>query len=328
VTPGTAPTRRIVLAAAAALPGLRVARAQEPGRTYRVGGLTPNPRDAPSQVALFDELRRFGFIEGQNLTIDTRGYGLRSDQFSEVAAELVKAQVDVIHSVGDTAIRAAQQATATIPILGFTDDMLGSGLVASMARPGGNTTGTSILSTELDGKRQDILIGIVPNARRIAVVADSNTTVSRQLQALQEAMRTRGIELSIYQIASPEEIIGAINAAKASDAQALNLLSSPLMYGQRRLIIERASAVRLPTIYQFAETAEEGGLVAYGPRLIQLFRDVVARQLAQLLKGAKPADLPIEQPTRFELVINLKTAKVLGLTVPQLLLAQADEVIE
>jgi putative tryptophan/tyrosine transport system substrate-binding protein len=301
---------------------------QEPGRTYRVGSLSPLPRDEPTNVALFDGIRRFGFIEGQNLTIDPRGYGLRAEQFPEVAAQLVKARVDVIVAAGDAAIRAAQRATVTIPILAGTDDMVGSGLVASMARPGGNTTGVSLLSTELDGKRQEILLEIVPSARHIAALADSNTTASRQLQALQDAAHARGIELTIYRIAEPEEIVGAIDAAKAASATALNVLASPLLNAQPRLIIERTAALRLPAIYMFPESAEAGGLAGYGPRKVQFFRDVWARQLAELLKGAKPADLPVEQPTKFELVINLKTAKALGLTVPQSILARADDVIE
>jgi len=328
VTHRTSPTRRLVVAAGGALLLPRAARAQEPGRIYRLGALLPGPRDAAQYVALFDELRRFGFIEGQNLTVDPRGFGLRSEQFQKVAVELVKAQVDVILAGGDAAIRAAQQATATIPILGSTDDMVGSGLVGSMARPGGNTTGTSLLATELDGKRQEILIEMASGARRIAALADSNTKASRQLEALQDAARARGIELSIHRIAKPEEIIAAIDAAQTAGAAALNVLASPLLHAQRQLIIERAAALRLPAIYQWPETAEEGGLAAYGPRQIPFSRDVRTRLLVALLRGAKPADLPVEQPTTFELVINLKTAKALGLTVPQSLLMRADDVIE
>jgi putative ABC transport system substrate-binding protein len=244
--PGRALTRRLILSAAAALLLPRAARAQEPGRTYRLGGLSNLPRGNPLQVEWLDELRRLGFIEGQNLIVDPRGYGLRTEQFSEVAAALVKAQVDVIIAGGDPAIRAAQQATATVPILGVTDDMVGSGLVASMARPGGNTTGISLLATELDGKRQEILIEIVPGTRHIAALADVNTTASRQLEALQEAARARGIELSVHQIARPEEISDAIDAAKTVGVAALTVLASPLLYAQRKLIIERAAALRLP----------------------------------------------------------------------------------
>jgi putative tryptophan/tyrosine transport system substrate-binding protein len=304
------------------------APAQEAGRTYRLGGVSGSPRNAPFAVAMFDELRRLGFIEGQNLTIDWRSYGVRADLMPEFVAELVKAHVDVIYAAGVTATRAAQQATKTIPILAITDDMVGSGLVNSMARPDGNTTGVSILAAELDGKRQEILIQAVPGLRRMAAIADSNTTGSSQLQELQDAARARGVELSIHLIASAQEITEGIDAAKASGAEALNVLASPILWSNRRLIMDRAKALHLPAIYEWAEMAEEGGFAAYGPRLVQIFRELVARQIVKLLRGAKPADLPIEQPTKFELAINLKTAKALGLEVPLHLLQLADEVIE
>jgi putative ABC transport system substrate-binding protein len=167
------------------------AMAQQAGRTYRVGGLSSSPRNSPAIVAMFDELRRFGFIEGQNLTIDWRQYTLHIDLISEFAADLVKAKVDVICAAGDAAIRAAQRATTTIPILGITQDMVGSGLVNSLARPGGNTTGVSILATELDGKRQEILIDAVPGFQRMAVLADTNSTGSSRFPALQNAARAQ-----------------------------------------------------------------------------------------------------------------------------------------
>jgi putative tryptophan/tyrosine transport system substrate-binding protein len=304
------------------------AKGQEPGRIYRVGGVSSSPRNAPHFVAMFDELRRAGFVSGKNLTIDWHSYGARADLISEFAAELVKAHVDVIFVGGDVAIRAAQQATATIPILGLTEDMVGQGLVNSLARPGGNTTGVSILATELDGKRQEILIEAVPGLRRMAALADSKGTGSSQLQALQDAARARGLELSTYRIASVEEITAAIDAAKASGVAALNVLSSPLLYGNRQLIMDRVAALRLPTIYRWPEDAEEGGLIAYGPRIVQIFRELMAQQLVKLLRGVKPADVPMEQPTKFELVINLKTANALGVTVPATLVARADKVIE
>jgi putative tryptophan/tyrosine transport system substrate-binding protein len=303
------------------------ALAQQAGRTYRVGGLSSGPRNSPPLVAMFDELRRFGFIEGQNLTIDWRSYALHIDLIPEFVAELVKSKVDVIYASGE-GIRAAQHATATIPIYGITEDMVGQGQVNSLARPGGNTTGISILATELDGKRQEILIEAVPGLHRMAVLADSKATGSLQLQALQDAARPRDVEVSIHRVASAEEITAAIDAAKASDAAALNVLSSSLLYGNHQLIIDRVAALRLPAIYPWAEEAEEGGFLAYGPRLLQIFRELIARQLVQLLRGVRPADIPIEQPTKFELVINLKTAKALGLEVPLHLLQLADEVIE
>ena len=304
------------------------ALAQQARRTYRLGAVSSAARNTPPFVAMFDELRRRGFIMGQSLAVDWRSCGPRIDLIPQFVAELVKSQVDVILVFGDAAIRAAQQATTTIPILAGTEDIVGSGLVSSLARPGGNTTGISILATELDGKRQEILIEAVPGLRRMAVLADSNATGSRQLQALQDAARARGIELSIHQIARAEEITAAIDAAKASGAAALNVLSSPFLYGNRQIVMQRVAALRLPAIYQFPEEADEGGFVAYGPSLVQIFREQVTEQVVKLLHGVKPADIPIEQPTKFELVINLKTANALGLTVPPTLVARADKVIE
>ena len=223
-------------------------------------------------LGFLGELRSRGFIEGQNLTIDYRDFGPHADLISQYAAELVKAQVDVIYGGGGAATRAAQQATKTIPILGVTDDMVGEGLVNSLARPGGNTTGVSILAAELDGKRQEILIEAVPGIRRMASLADSSTTAVAKLNALQEAARAHNIELSIHRIAKGEEIPAAIDTAQASGATALNVLASPMLLANRRLIMDRVAARRIPAIYQWPEMAEEGGLVAYGPRLTRSSR--------------------------------------------------------
>jgi ABC-type uncharacterized transport system substrate-binding protein len=193
-----------LLGGAAAWP--LAARGQEPGRIYRLGCLFASPRDAPHYVALSDELRRLGFTEGQNLIIDAVGFGLSPERMEKHAADLVKARVDIILAGGDPAVRAAQGATASIPILAFTDDMLGQGFVTSLAKPGGNTTGVTILASELDGKRQEILIEAVPGVRRIAVLADSNVSTPPRLRALEAAARARGIELSIHSVARREEI--------------------------------------------------------------------------------------------------------------------------
>jgi putative tryptophan/tyrosine transport system substrate-binding protein len=302
--------------------------AQEAGRTYCLGGLSGGPRETPYFAAMFENLRRLGFIEGQNLTVDWHAFALHVDEVSDNAAELVKANVDVIYASGDLATRAAQRATQSIPILGTADDMLRSQLVNSLARPEGNTTGISMFSTELNGKRQEILIEAVPGLRRMGALADSNNTTDAELHALQEAARARNVELSIYRIARLEEIAAAIDAAKAWGATALNVLASPVLFGNRQIVIQRVAALRLPAIYQFPDVAQDGGFVGYGPRLVQIFGEVVARQLGKLLRGTKVADVPVEQPTKFDLSINLKTAKALGLTVPPSLLSRADEVIE
>ena len=311
--------------AGALLPEL--ASAQEAGRTYRIGVITRSSRTAVNYVAFFDELRRLGFVEGRNLAVDARGFAARSEQFPELAAALVDSGVDALICGGDAAIRAAQQATQTIPIVGITDDMVGAGLVRSLADPGGNTTGISIFATELDRKRMEILIELVPRGRRMAALADAGATSPAQLEALQAAARTRGIDLAIYPVGKFEQVVGAIEEAGRSGASSLNVLATPLLNASRRIIIERASALRLPAIYQWPETVKEGGLAAYGPSFTQVGRQN-AEQLAKVLLGVKPADLPVQQPTKFELVINLKTAKTLGLEVPPSLLARADEVIE
>ena len=267
------------------------ATAQEAGRTYRVGMLFPFPRDTREGLetitAFSDELRKQGFIEGQNLAIDYRAWAPHIDLTSVYAAELVKGQPDVFAVGGPVAIRAAQQATKTLPILAITDDMIGEGVVSSMARPTGNTTGVSILATELDGKRQEILIEAVPGLRRMAALADSNTTAVAQLNALQEAARARNIELSIYRIAKGEEIAAAIEMAKASGAAALNVLASPMLYSNRHLILEHVAAQRLPAMYHWPETAEEGGFIAYGPRFTQIMSGLYARQLINSFAAPK-----------------------------------------
>jgi putative tryptophan/tyrosine transport system substrate-binding protein len=303
-----------------------LARAQEPGRTYRLGCLAPFPRLGTALQFLFDELHRRGFVEGQNLTVEYRQFSRNNDL--EYASELVEDQVDVIYAAGVVAIRAAQQATKTIPILAITDDMLGEGLVTSLARPNGNTTGLSMLASELDGKRQEILIEAVPGIRRMAALADSNVTPVAKLNELQEAARARKIELSIHQVTRGDQIATAIDTAHASGVTALNVLASPMLFANRKLIFDRVAALHLPAIYQWPPMAEQGGFVAYGPDAFQINGEILARELVQLFRGVRPADIPVEQPTKFELWINLKTANALGVTVPESLLVRADKVIE
>ena len=303
------------------------ALAQEPGRTYRLGCLFAGRVQELWWNAFLDPARRHGFIEGQNLTADYCDFAQHVDLLSEWADELTKSRVDLIAAAGDPAIRAAQKATKTIPILAITDDMVGAGLVNSMARPDGNTTGVSILATELDGKRQELLIEAVPGLRRMAALADSNRAAVK-LEALQQAANARNVELSVQRVARGEEIAAAIEEAQSSGAKALNVLASPMLWANRKLIMDRVAVLRLPAIYQFPEMAEEGGFAAYGPSIIEVFRELYGRQLVQLLRGVKVADIPIEQPTKFELVINLKTANAMGVTVPPALVARADKVIE
>jgi putative tryptophan/tyrosine transport system substrate-binding protein len=315
---------RFALAAALAP---RLASAQETGRTYRLGFLLPTAPDAPYVVAFFDEVRLNGFVQRQNLAVVAGSFDMGGAPLAERATALLKTAPDLIVTGGPRATRAVQDATATVPIVAVSDDMIGEGLTRSLARPGGNTTGVSILAPELDGKRQDFLIEAVPGARRMAALADSHVTAPRQLQGLQDAMRTRDIELSVFAVSNAEEIAPAIDAAHAAGAAAVNVLASPLLFANSRSIIERTAALRLPAMYQWPETAEEGGFMGYGPRLTQVFRQV-ARLVVKILRSGKPADLPVEQPTRFELVINLKAAKAIGHEVPVGLVLRADKVIE
>jgi putative tryptophan/tyrosine transport system substrate-binding protein len=222
---------------------------------------------------------------------------------------------------------AAQQAAKTIPILAIAEDLVGSGFVASLAKPGGNTTGVSILTSDLNGKRQEILFEAVPG-KRIATLADTNSIAPRQLEELEDAARTAGVELSIFRVAREDDIPGALDAAKKSGAVALNVLASSLLFSARKTIIPQLAALRLPAIYQWPEITDEGGLIGYGPHITQIYGEILSRQLAALLRGTKPADIPAEQPTKYDLAINLKTAKALGLAIPPGLLARADEVIE
>jgi putative ABC transport system substrate-binding protein len=316
----------LLLGGMAMLPG-PIGRAQESGRVYRLGVMVRGPREGVDFVALFDGLRQSGFVEGQNLRVEGR-FSMRDEDAPEVAMALVAAGVDAILTGSHHRTRAAQKATQSIPIVSVADDLVLSGLVSSLGHPGGNTTGVSILATELDGKRQELLIELVPTARRIAALVDPTATAPEQLRALENAARENGIDLSTHIASTPAGILPAIDAAKARGAQALNVLASGLYSGNQELIMERADTFQLPAIYQWPETAEAGGLAAYGPRYSDVYRQQIARQLVRIFLGAKPADLPVEQPTKFELVINLKTAKALGLTVPQSLLARADEVIE
>lgn len=316
-----------VLGGAALVP--LASHAQQAGRIYRLGALHIGPRNQPFHDALYEELKRSGFVAGQNLQVDdAHGYGLRVEQLAIHAAEIAQAQVDIILCVGDAAIRAAQQATKTIPILGLTDDMVGSHFVRSLATPDGNITGVSIFSSELDGKRQEILIEAVPGLRRMAALADTDNTSTQKLQVLQEAARARGVELLIARVATPEEIAGAIDTVKSSGAEALNVLASPLLFNSRNIIMPRAATLRLPTIYQAPEFGVAGALIGYGAPLVPIWREILARQAIKLLRGMKPTEVPVEQPTKFELVINLKTAATLGLAIPEALLTRADKLVD
>jgi putative ABC transport system substrate-binding protein len=301
-------------------------RAQQ-GRLPVVGVLRPNRKDVIETFA--EPFRRYmkaiGWEEGRNIGFRFAWTESRSERATALTEEFVGQNVDLIIAFGDLGIRAAQRATQTIPIVGMADDMVGSGLAASMARPSGNTTGVSILASELNVKRFEVLHEFVPQARRIAVLSDS-TTISARAELTRAAPELK-VELVWFEAGSPEELSRALDALAAARVDAVNVLASPLLNVSRLLIIERMRDARLPAIYQWPESAEDGGLLAYGPRNLLCYRHVVSL-VDKVLRGAKPADLPIEQPSKFELAVNLKTASAIGMTIPPTLLLRADEVIE
>ncbi|MGB8040005.1 MAG: ABC transporter substrate-binding protein [Pseudolabrys sp.] len=304
------------------------ARAQEPGRIYRLAVVISSGRDEPPTAAFLDELREQGFVEGKNLEFIPGGFRFDNQQTAAVVPAIVKAAPDAIVIAGDFIAEKFQKETKSIPLVVMTEDMVAGGFAASLAKPGGNITGISLMSPDLDGKRQDILIEAVPGAQRIAILADSNVATLQHLRALEASARsTHGKELLVVRAANSSEVIPAVNSANAQGAAALNVLSSPMLHLNRGAIIERATQLRLPAIYQWPETADDGGLLGYGPSFIDVFRQR-ARMVVKVLRGVKPADLPIEQPTTFKLAINLKTAKSMNHTVPVGLLLRADKLIE
>ncbi len=306
--------------------------AQPAGKVFRVGVLTPafpTSEPYPPLEAFRQGLRALGYVEGQNLVLEYR-YAAGFERLPALAAELVRLQVEVIVASGAPAIRAAQHTTRTIPIvMAGTDDPVATGLVASLARPGGNTTGLSFLSAELPGKRLELLKEAVPQSARVAVLAKAaGPSESIRWHTLTGAARALGLHLHIVEPRSAEELDTAFVAMTREGADALIVVADQaLMDGLRGQIVDLAAKHRLPAMYDWKMYVDAGGLMSYGPSLSDTFRRA-ATYVDKILKGAKPADLPVEQPTKFALVINLKTAKALGLTIPPTVLFQADEVIQ
>ena len=302
-------------------------RAQQ-ASTATVGLLWPGagPPVSPRLESFREGLRRSGFVEGQNVAIDLRYVQAGQQTLADHAADLVRAKVAVIATFGDSATKIAQQATSTIPIVSLADDLLGSGLIGSLSRPGANTTGITILAPELSAKRLELLSTIVPGLARVAGLWDP-TTGGSQVAMSENAARTMKLKLQILEVTQRDDLDGVFRAARDAQAQAVNVFSSPFLASLYLEIINRAAEYRLPTIYQWREHAEAGGLISYGPSLPVMWEQDGAL-VAKVLKGAEPSGLPVEQPTKFELVINLKTARALGLTVSSQMQLLADEVIE
>jgi ABC-type uncharacterized transport system substrate-binding protein len=322
---GTASRRAFLLGTSTALFLARAGLAQEVGRVYRLGFLVQAPKK--NFGFLFDELRLHGFFEPDNLSVQPNGFSAPVERLDQIAAEVVKARPEVIYVGGAAAARAAKQATSTIPIVANSDDMIREGLVESLAHPGGNITGISILATELDGKRLELLSEIVPGVRRIAALTDPGTTPPDQLDLLLALARSHGIDLSIHTASAAGEIDEAIGAAQAAGVQAIDVMASALFNANRARVLARIAEAKLPAMYQWPEYGQEGALICYGPSIEGFYRQA-GRLIAKIFRGAKPADLPVEQPSRIDLVINLITAKTLGVTVPQSLLLRAEHVIE
>jgi putative ABC transport system substrate-binding protein len=273
-------------------------------------------------------LRELGYVEGQNIAIESRWTEGKDDRLPALAADLVRSKVDVIVAETGAATRAAQQATRTIPIvMSLVNDPVGSGLVASLARPGGNVTGLTIMSPDLVGKQLELLKEVVPKVSRVALLRHpDNPASAAQLREAEAAAQALGLRLQTLEARSPQEIDGAFAAMTRERAGALLVIPDTLFWSQRRQIVELAVKRRLPSMRMGEAYAEAGGLMSYGPSYLDLERRA-ATFVDKILKGANPADLPVAQPTKFELVINLKTANQLGLKIPPNVLARANRVI-
>jgi len=293
-----------------------------------LSGASPGP-SAPFVAAFRQGLGETGYVEGQNVALELRYAEGHYDRLPAMAADLVGRKVDVIAAAGLPSARAAKTTTSTMPIVFASgDDPVAAGLVASLARPGGNLTGVSILNVELNPKRLELVFELAPQAKVVAMLVNpDNPQTERGMRDVQEAARAMGVPLEILKASSESEINATFDSLAQLKAGSLVIANDPFFFNRREQLLALAARYAVPAIYAWPEFAASGGLIAYGTSLTGVYRQVGV-YTGKILRGAKPADLPVEQPTKFELVINLKTAKALGLTVPQSLLAGADEVIE
>jgi len=309
--------------------------AQQAGNVPRVGYMLILSRESPlarrSLDAFRQGLRERGYVDGQNIVIVYRSAEGNIERFPGLAAELVHLKVAVIVVANTQAALAAQRATTTIPIVALMGDPVGDGLVASLARPGGNITGLAFLGPELVPKRMELLKEVLPDASRVTALwdpgASGERTTKDMLRETEAAARALGVRLQFVGVRGADEFDRAFSAMSSERADALLVVGGPMLFSERRRIGELAAKYRLPSIFSAREWVEAGGLISYGASIDDSIRRL-ATFVDKILKGAKPADLPVEQPTKFELVINMKTAKALGLTIPPSLLDRADEVIE
>ena len=307
------------------------AHAQQTGKIPRIAVLSVAPPSSrtPSLEALRQGLRELGYVEGKNIAIEYRSAEGKLDRIQQIAAELVRLKVDCIVTAGPTPTRAARQATSTIPIvMAGGEDPVALGFVSSLARPGGNITGLTSLVGDLAGKRLELLKGVLPKLSLVAVLWDPGVDGTvRQLREMESAAQTLGVQLQSLKVRGPDELEGVFQAAVKGRANALLVVTSGPFRAYLAKIIAFAAKHRLPTMYDVKDYVDAGGLMSYGPNREDMYRRA-AVYVDKILKGAKPADLPVERPTKFELAINLKTAKALGITIPQSILVRADRVIE
>jgi putative tryptophan/tyrosine transport system substrate-binding protein len=321
-----------ILVAVVLLAGAVLAEAQQTGKILRIGFLTGASLSSQfgRNEAFRQGLRELGYVEGKNIVIEWRSYEGKANLRPALAAELVRLKVDIIVEAGSGDIQAAKEATVTIPIVMLAGgDAVASGFVASLAQPGGNITGLSTLRPELSGKRLELLKETVPKLSRVAfIVSLANQDYSKELKEMELAAQVFGLKLQRLDIVNPKDIATAFQAAVKGQAGAVHFrVAGPYAASQRPQIAEFAVKNRLPTIYEQAAYVEVGGLMSYGVSVTDLARRA-ATYVDKILKGAKPADLPVEQPTKFEFLINLKAAKKIGLTIPPNVLARADRVIK
>ena len=273
------------------------------------------------------DLARLGWEDGKTYRLQVLFADGNSSRLTALTAELVKAGPKVLVAFGNAGVKAAQAAAKDIPIVAMANDLVAAGLVSSMARPGGNTTGISILAHELDGKRLEVLHDMAPQARKIGVVTDDNFEIKGQLEKLQAAALNFGLALTVVNVQTPAEIAPAIAALAAARVEAVQFMTSPFLNSTRATFIAAMTKMKLPAMYEWPETVEEGGLVSYAPRISLCYRHV-AVLVSKVLRGAKPADLPIEQPTTFTLAVNTGTAHAIGLTLPEAMILRADVVVD
>jgi len=320
-----------IVVAAVMLTIAMVANAQQPTKVPRIGylgGVSPSANSGRIE-AFRRGLRELGYIEGKNIVIEWRGWEGKQDRQRALAAELVRLKVDIVVTGGPPATRSAKEATATIPIvMGFDDDPVSNGFVASLARPGGNITGLSALSPEISGKQLELLKEIVPKLSRVAVLGTSTRPGNTQtLKEIELAADAFGVKIQYRDVLGPRDIETAFRAASERRAEAVLLLSSPVFTSQRTQIANLAIKSRLPAIYPQQEFVQDGALMTYSVNVADMYHRA-ASYVDKILKGAKPADLPVEQPTKFEFIIKLKAAKQIGLTIPPEVLARADRLIK